>query len=199
MPKSDPYYQEIYNKKILRQLRKKFGPIHYHHVDLTISSKSMLNLMDKMTRKKRRAEVVMVIPNKRGRIWLHTKAFYGKDVYRLMTGGLNPGEKPHLALKREAKEETGFTTRIDRCLAAITYTLTGNGTSQPFVSYVFLTKPASGKPWPIDTSEAIAGFKAVSVTELGKVADKLRQHKDDLTDWGIFRAVAHDLVRELLA
>jgi len=199
MPETDPYFQEIYNKKILRKLRKKFGPIHQHHVDLTISSKSMLDLMDKMTKKKRRGEVVMVIPDKRGCIWLHTKDFYNKNVYRLMTGGLDPGEKPHSALVREAKEETGFAVKIDRCLASITYNLKGqNGSSQPFVSYVFLTKPASGEPNPIDGGEAISGFMAVPVAELGEVADILRQQKGNLTDWGIFRAVAHDVVHELL-
>ncbi len=140
----------------------------------------------------------MVIPNKRGRIWLHTKVFYEKNIYRLMTGGLDPGEKPHLALMREAKEETGFAVKIDRCLAAITYNLKGDGTSQPFVSYVFLTKPTSGKPKPIDDSEAISGFKTVPVAGLDKVADKLRWHQDGLTDWGIFRAVAHDVVCEVL-
>ena len=196
---SDPHFERLYNKKLLKQLKKKFGPSEHHHVNLTITSQGMLDLMDKMSRKKRRGEVVMVIPNKKGHIWLHTKSFYDKGVYRLMTGGLDQGESPHLALYREAREETGFKIKIDRCLAVITYTLSGLDSSQPFVSYVFLTKPLSGIPRPIDDSEDISDFKAVPATQLADVAQDLHSLEGSSADWGKFRAVAHEIIHRHLS
>jgi len=195
---TDPYFDQIYNKKLLRKLEKRFGPIRQHHFDLAISSGEMINLMDKMNRKSRRGEVIMVIPNIEGQIWLHTKAFYPQGVYRLMTGGLEPGEKPHLAFQREAEEETGLKTKIDRCLAVITYLLQGQNKRQPFVSYVFKTIPTTGSPRPIDPYEAITGFKAVPASALGDVAQKLGSLPGNWADWGIFRAVAHDVVQQQL-
>ncbi len=196
---TDPHFERIYNKKSLRKLRKKFGPFHQHHVDLTITTPWMLNLAQKMDKKARRGEVVMVIPNKSGEIWLHTKDFYGDGVYRLMTGGLKPGEKPDVAFRREVEEETGFKVNIDRCLAVITYTLNGEDVHQPFVSYVFMAKKIKGLPRPLDQSEAIAGFKAIPPADLQDIADNLASLNGERTDWGIFRAVAHKVVHEHLS
>ncbi|MDX1524172.1 MAG: hypothetical protein R3264_21255, partial [Anaerolineae bacterium] len=80
---SDASFEHIYNKKLLRKLDQKFGAFTRKHIDLSITSQSMLNLTEKMKVKRRRGEVVMVIPNKKGEIWLHTKAFYPPGVYRL--------------------------------------------------------------------------------------------------------------------
>jgi 8-oxo-dGTP pyrophosphatase MutT (NUDIX family) len=198
MPFTDPYFEQVYNQKLLDKLNKNFGPIHEYHFDLTITTKGMRELMAKMIEKNRRGEVVMVIPNQAGNILLHTKTFYSEQVYRLMSGGLNPGEPPHKALKREVYEETGFKAKIDRCLAVITYTLQSEQETLPFVSYVFLLKPVGDSPHPVDPTEAIASFKAVPVSALGEVAQKLRASPEDYRDWGRFRAVAHEVAQNLL-
>jgi 8-oxo-dGTP pyrophosphatase MutT (NUDIX family) len=195
----DPFFQGIYNNRLLRTLQRRFGSFRQHHVDMSVSSTTMLNMLDKMHRKKpRRGEVVMVIPNETGRIWLHTKASYPLGVYRLMTGGLEPGEVPHQALHREVEEETGFKVEIDRCLAVITYTLHDNGNILPFASYLFLTTPASGVPHLTDSSEAITGFQAIPTQILFNVAYRLRRLTGRFADWGIFRAVAHEVAGDCL-
>lgn len=196
----DPFFEGIYNKKLLRTLRRRFGSFRQHHVDMSVSSKTMLNMLDKMYRKKpRRGEVVMVIPSEAGgRIWLHTKASYPLGVYRLMTGGLEPAEVPHQALRREVEEETGFKVEIDRCLAVITYTLRDNGNTLPFASYLFLTTPASGLPQPTDSGEAITGFQAIPAQILFNVAYRLRRLTGKFADWGSFRAVAHEVAGDCL-
>jgi len=196
---TDPLYEAIYNKKILDDLRETFGPFHQHHVDLSISTKAMLRLVGKMRKKSRRGEVVMVIPNDRGRLWLHTKAFYPKGVYRLMTGGIGIGEKPPQTMKRETVEETGFSVDIDRCLAVITYTLSGADDPLSFVSYAFLTSPTNGLPQPTDTNEAISDFRAVSIKGLLKAGRQLCSIEGRFADWGIFRAIAHEIVGEILS
>ncbi|MCB9076210.1 MAG: NUDIX hydrolase [Anaerolineaceae bacterium] len=195
----DPYFKKVYNQKVLQNLSKRYGPVLYHHLEMSVSTEVMLNMVKKMDKKSpRRGEAVMVIPNLAGQIWLHTKKFYPSGVYRLMTGGLDPGENPEKALIREVFEETGFMAEIDRCLAVVTYELT-NGTGQyPFVSFVFLTKPTDGVPTPTDSGETIEDFKAVPVEELFETARQLRQLEGDFADWGRFRAVTHELAAQAL-
>ena len=91
----------IYDRKLFKLLKKKFGTYHRHHIDMSVSDGVMSNLLRKMRGKNpRQGEVVMVVPNKSGKIWLHTKASYPDEVYRLMSGGLEPDELPHKALQR---------------------------------------------------------------------------------------------------
>ena len=196
---TDSLFEEVYNDKLLEELRKSFGPFHQRHVDQLISSKAMLQMVKKMREKPRRGEVVMVVPNKQGHLWLHTKAFYPKGIYRLMTGGIDGGETPHKALKREVKEETGFKVKIDRCLAVVTYTLSDGVNTVPFASYAFLTTPTKGTPQPIDPNEAITAFQAVPAEALFATAQQLRSIEGDFADWGLFRAIAHEVVGEVLA
>ena len=196
---ADPLFEDIYNEKLLKDLKKRFGSFHHGHANLQVSSEIMGRMIDKMSQKKpRRGEVVMVIPNEQGHLWLHTKAFYPTGVYRLMTGGLELGEKPHRALLREVAEETGFKTTINRCLAVITYILTYQELALPFVSYVFMTRPAQGSPQPNDPTEAITHFQAIPVEALPGVVRKLRSLPDEFADWGIFRAIAHEVTLSVL-
>lgn len=186
-------FDQVYNQELLAGLTRRFGPFEHHQAELPVSTAIMLDMMEKMQVKGRRGEVVMVVPDEEGHIWLHTKDFYPAGVYRLMTGGLEPGEPPQQALLREVEEETGFKTEIDRCLAVITYALSGNYMRLPFVSYLFLTMPTAGRPQPIDPHEAITNFRAVPVEALPEVATKLRSLEGEFADWGIFRAIAHEV------
>ncbi|HEX9926225.1 MAG TPA: NUDIX hydrolase [Anaerolineae bacterium] len=195
---NDPVYQKIYNPKLLSDLTRRFGPFRQHHVDLFVSTEGLLTLMGKMKKKSRRSEVVMIVPNTDGKIWLHTKAFYPAGTYRLMSGGLEGAERPDRAFARELAEETGFKIKIDRCLAVITYTLTNPDVTLPFVSYAFLTAPTDGYPHPTDPNEAITDFRAVPVDELAEVARQLRSLSGEFAGWGDFRAVAHEVVWEVL-
>lgn len=195
----DPYFKKVYNQKILQNLTKRYGPVLYQHLEMSVSTEVMLNVVKKMDKKSpRRGEAVMVMPNPDGQIWLHTKKFYPEGIYRLMTGGLDPGETAEQALMREALEETGFTTEIDRCLAVVTYDL-ANGVGQyPFVSFVFMTKPIEGVPTPIDPGETIEDFKPIPVEGLFETAQQLRQLEGKFADWGRFRAVTHELAAQAL-
>jgi len=195
---SDRFFEEIYNQKLLGRIKKRFGAFGRHHVDLAVSSESMLDMMRKMRDKPRRGEVVMVIPNEQGQFWLHTKAFYPQGIYRLMTGGLESKEKPDEAFLREVAEETGVKTTIDRCLAVITYNLMAAEGVLPFASYLFMTAPTGGLPRPNDPKEAITHFRAVPVEMLPEVAHQLRSIPGPFADWGIFRAVAHEVAYTVL-
>ena len=197
---TDPLFTDVYNPKVLTKLEQRFGPTHHAHFDLAISTEIMRYMVVKMSRTKpRRAEVVMVVPNEQSHIWLHTKSFYPQGAYRLMTGGLEPDEAPQAALRREVKEETGFKVKAQRCVAVITYTLAIQDIVLPFVSYVFLTTPVKGRPRPSDPSEAISDFRAVPVPALAETARQLRSLSGEFADWGVFRAVAHEVTCEQLS
>jgi 8-oxo-dGTP pyrophosphatase MutT (NUDIX family) len=192
----DKLYAATYNKAVLAKLRKKYGSFEEHHVDVSATTPGpLMQMLHSMIKKNnRRGEVIMVIPDETGRIWLHTKSFYPEGTFRLMTGGLKPHERPHTALKREVYEETGFKVKIKRCLAVITYTLTGAEGSIPFVSYVFLTTPGQGQPQPTDPGEDIAGFIAATPTDVGLIGQTLTELSGQFGEWGVFRAVGHRVV-----
>ena len=199
-PITDPLYEASYNDTLLNDLEQRFGPFQQHHAELHIASAGMLKMMNNLrTKKSRRAEVVMVIPNNEGHIWLHRKAFYPEMAYRLMTGGIDPGESPQRALIREAKEESGFAVNINRCLAVVTYHLYDDEGPLPFASYLFLTDPQAGQPHPTDPGEAIEDFVAVSLAEFAEATQRLRSLEGHHRDWGLFRAVAHEVVEECLS
>src|SRR5687767_8110547 len=112
MVTSDSAFEKAYNPKLLARLEQRFGPFQRRHVEVPVSTKVMLGLMEKVESKGRRGEVVLVIPDEEGRIWLHTKDFYPQGVYRLMTGGVKPKEAPDKAFLRETREETGLQVKI---------------------------------------------------------------------------------------
>jgi 8-oxo-dGTP pyrophosphatase MutT (NUDIX family) len=196
----DDLFAGTYNSGILATLEQDYGQFQEYHVDLEIATGEMFRIMNKITSTKpRRGEVVMVVPDPQGAIWLHTKEFYPDGVYRLMTGGLDAGEAPAEALQREVEEETGFKVEIVRCLAVITYQLIGPNGTIPFVSYLFVTTPGIGLPQPTDPNEAISGFRKVKPDELENIAQHLRSLNGKFKDWGIFRAVAHTAAAAELA
>lgn len=194
---TDPLFEAVYNETFLTELRDRFGPFARHKANLNVSSTSMVDLVDKWEDKNRRGEVVMVVPNEAGQVWLHTKEFYPAGIYRLMTGGIDQGETPWQAMKRELFEETGFKAKIARCLAVITYTISADSTL-PFVSYIFQTASTKGRPAPTDSSEALSEFRTVPIATLSDIARQLRAIEGHFADWGVFRAIAHDITREEL-
>jgi 8-oxo-dGTP pyrophosphatase MutT (NUDIX family) len=189
----DSAFEKVYNPKLLARLKQRFGPFQTHHVEVPASTKVMLSFMEKMESKGRRGEVVIVIPDEEGRVWLHTKDFYPPGIYRLMTGGVKPKEAPDKAFLRETQEETGLQVKIKRCLAVVTYQFQNLETTLPFVSYLFLAKSTPHSPQPADIAENITDFKAVPGPTLLDVAQQLCGIQGDFADWGRFRAVAHEL------
>ncbi|GAB4439228.1 MAG: hypothetical protein Kow0031_21120 [Anaerolineae bacterium] len=194
---NDPLFEAVYNPGILAALEQQFGPVELHRRQIYATTAALLRQITKMAEGEfpRRGEVVMVVPDEAGRVWLHTKQPYPAGVYRLLSGGVNTHESPVAAARREALEETGFNVEVTRCLGVVLYELSGVGCpSMPFASYLFLTTPTSGQPQPTDPGEAIAGFRAVPPAELADVAQHLRSINGDFMDWGVFRATAHDIV-----
>jgi len=152
---------------------------------------------------RRSAEVCMVMRVGTDGFLIMTKAFYPIDVYRLPTGGIDPGESVLRALRREVREETGQRAIILAFLAIIGYQ-TGTAVSE-FRTFAFLLDCAR-TPKPLDVAEQITDFRVVARAQLLMIADQLERLPDAVTprsgrswaDWGRFRSPAHRVVWEAL-
>ena len=191
--------QEIRNE--LAQLAITYGAPLVRAIDLGASTQ-----FDPLNRTDRYGEVCMVIRRRNGRLITAIKTFYPKDAYRLLTGGINHGERVYDALLRETHEETGLKVNINSFLAALAYSLNGNDNTPVFYTFAFLLDEVSGTLGTLDEDEHVEAFREVSVEDLPKMADMLRhiQHEPSREiggnwhDWGLFRAAVHDAVYEVL-
>ncbi len=147
---------------------------------------------------KRVAEVVLLLRRRNGRFLVHTKAFYPKGVYRLLSGGIKPGEDLLAAAQREALEETGLDIRIERFLGILHHRFAWRRRRLPFTSYLFLVAEEGGVLRPNDQHEAITGFQEITLAEMVPLAEQLESLSPDWRDWGRFRATAHRFVAEVL-
>jgi ADP-ribose pyrophosphatase YjhB (NUDIX family) len=152
---------------------------------------------------RRQAEVCMVVQRGANRLLTFRKPFYPQGAWRLLTGGVNPGEAILDALQREAEEETGHRLLVLRFLCAIEY----QGAEQArFATFAFLLDGADRALSPIDQDEQVEAFREIEVADLPQIADFLAQiapvYSSELetlwSEWGIFRAVVHRQVWERL-
>ncbi len=152
-------------------------------------------------------EVVMVIRRALdGLVWVMTKEGFPQGLYSLPTGGIQHHEPVSAALWRELREETSFEAQLQRFMAVIRYVpvlAPGDPQEVPgFVSYVFLLEEMSGHDPVVTSGEKILDFKAVAPGELLNIARQWRELSGssdefhDLTAWGRFRSLAHQVVGE---
>ena len=163
---------------------------------------------DPIWKRDRYGEVCMVIRRPNGKVLLSIKTFYPRGAYRLPTGGIHHGEGVHDALVREAHEETGLDTTVDRFLARIAYRPSSRPDGAPvFHTFAFLLGEVGGTLGTLDAAEQLEDWREVTHTELLGVADFLADLKTagtqdiggDWRAWGRFRAVVHRVVHDALA
>lgn len=151
----------------------------------------------------RLCEVCMVIRRPSGRLLTMKKTFYPAGAYRLLTGGIEPGESILAALHREIQEETGLTTTLIRFLGAIVYRLE----SHPrFATFAFLLEETGGVLHTNDPEEQLEAFQEIEIDTLPLIIErlgKLGHHygpeiESYWDDWGRFRTAVHRLVWECL-
>lgn len=149
-------------------------------------------------------EVCMVVRRRDGTLVTGTKSIYPKGAFRLLTGGIHPGESVLDALVRETREETSLDTEIRRFLAAIAYR---RERALAFATFAFLLEDVGGILANADPGEKHEAFGIVTPAGLEAMADLLASMPDERDerikgswrDWGRFRAVVHRAVSDALA
>ena len=141
-------------------------------------------------------EVVLILRAPQEGVWIHTKKFYPQDVFRMPTGSMKDGEEPDEAFRRELLEETGIESADEpERLARIEYRL--GEQDFPYVSYLYAVDGVADEPQPTDTTEQITGWELADLSELAVIADDLRDLPDKWNAWGVFRALAHEVLLQI--
>lgn len=181
------------------ELHEKYGPIDFFlaHMDIRTEYFERWNTLVNV-KKKRFAEVAIYVENKNGELLLHTKPFYPQDVYRIPTGGIHAGEHVIDALHRELHEETGFTANSFMQPALLVYKFQNDGRTIPFVSHIFKVKVDGGDPHPTDEDENISGYRWIKQAQLDEVVYQLETLKKDWHDWGVMRALPHEILKSVI-
>jgi membrane protease YdiL (CAAX protease family)/ADP-ribose pyrophosphatase YjhB (NUDIX family) len=188
---------DLIDEKEVAELARQYGPLERRHYILEIGERTFAHWR-KVTCNDRRGEVALFILRPSSNVILHTKDFYPEGIYRVPTGGIEQGEDVVKAVHREAREETGLTVAIERCLGILEYEFRYQGKTLSFVSYVFLLRENGGQLCPQDEGERITSLREVPLTELEAVAQNLRAIEADWRDWGHYRAIAHSFTAEVL-
>jgi 8-oxo-dGTP pyrophosphatase MutT (NUDIX family) len=163
---------------------------------------------DPIFKRDRYGEVCMVIRRPNAKLLVAIKTFYPRGAYRLPTGGIHHGEGILDALVREAEEETGLDTTVERFLARIAYRGTSGPQAEPmFHTFAFLLSERGGRLETRDPSERLEDWREIETADLPRVADFLDDLRTPGTEdiggdwaaWGRFRAVVHRAVHEALS
>ncbi|MEZ4658318.1 MAG: NUDIX hydrolase [Caldilineaceae bacterium] len=146
----------------------------------------------------RRAEVIFAIQGPGKGIWLHTKHNYPHPIFRLPSGGIDWDESVLDALHREIDEETGLSTiTVERFVALLHYRFHRGPSVVHFASYLFLVQNLGSKLENHSNAE-VAEFRAVLPCQIPQAAADLRNILGERRAWGHWRALAHDVLHEMM-
>lgn len=145
----------------------------------------------------RRAEVVFAIQDPVGKLWVHAKAHYPNHIFRLPSGGVGWDESVLHALLREVEEETALEVRVQRFVGLIEYRFHHAGSTMKFASYVFHLWSKGNAP-RLEAGGEISAFRTILPFQLLQLSADMRNLVGDRRGWGQWRALAHDLVYDVL-
>lgn len=167
------------------------GVLPHEHHTLTVTAPFFDDFVRSLRQRARRGEVVLLLRRSDGHLLLHTKSFYPEGAFRLLSGGILPGESVLAAAQREIREETGLAPATLRPLGLLSVTFRHGRHRRFFHSWLVLAD-GEGDPRPGDAGERISGFRWVPPEAIAEVAGRLRSLPPVWADWGRFRALAHE-------
>ena len=122
---SSPCHHPMLGQEEIDALAARYGqPVLRSH---TVYADDYLRRLRVARESDRRGEVIFVIQDPAGRIWVHTKAHYPSHIYRLFSGGIQWHETVEEALWREVAEETGLPCTIERFMGLLAYCFQADG------------------------------------------------------------------------
>lgn len=186
-------YRSHLDRQELESLRERYGDFPVEHATIRVGEMFFEKARTPLG-KSRRAEILAVVVGPDGRVLIHTKRFYPPGTYRLISGGIRPGEPVESALEREIYEETGQAIATRCLLGVLTYNIVHGETTLAFASYVYRVDVRNGEVASSDDEEEISDFRWIPFTALAGIRDRLLQVPKEWQDWGRFRALGHDFV-----
>ncbi len=152
-----------------------------------------------LTRDDRNGEVLFILRNREGKIWLQRKFEYPAGIYRLPGGGVDLGEASQDAIYREVKEETSFPNPRSIPIGRLTY-IGPNNEPINWFSDLYLVDLGDYYPTPEDEEEGIEDWVAeFPIVGFDKWISKLENMDEERKEWGIFRAAAMHYIKALSA
>jgi len=177
----------------MAMLRQKYGDFPVERARLVVDDPFFERARTPLG-KSRRAEILAVVVRPDGQVLVHTKRFYPAGTYRLISGGIHPGEPVEAALVREIREETGQDI-LRRCLLGVlAYEIVHGDERLDVASYVYRVDIPTDAVEVNDEEEEISDLRWVPFAVLADIRDRLRQVPPEWQDWGRFRALGHEFV-----
>jgi len=165
-------------------------------VTVTIEDREFFEYVKSKINVDRIGEVVFAIKDGEEVLVVRQKEYPDK-VYRIPSGGIDLNENVDEALEREVKEELALDIKDFLLIGAIKYNLVWLQEHFDFYSFVFLIEKYE-KNNLAKTDGEISEIKKVSLDELKKLCDILKEQKGFWGDWGKFRFYSTSLVYEYL-
>lgn len=165
---------------------------------------------------RRGRHALILLVNEHGKYILGAKNLYPQGIYRLVGGGLNPGEDPQEGATRELNEEFQLSYTSDQLtpLAQIQadITETGSGKKYAFTTYLYT---ATCKMAELRPSDDLDGMEDFTREEINALVDRYYDLSDELinlqgkygdqdewafrwSDYGKFYGRVHEIAMELI-
>ncbi|HEC57380.1 MAG TPA: NUDIX hydrolase [Candidatus Syntrophoarchaeum butanivorans] len=181
--------------EILREVERKYGVPKVIKLKFEMD-KDEFNLMRESMHHNRAHDVTFII-EKGDKIAVIRKPMHPPGVYRIPSGGVEPGEEIEAGIIREAYEETGLRIEIVRYLLRVEACFTSNDDHQRWISHVFQTRWVSGELDPKDRRE-IEDARWVTLDELcGEIRERMLESSSGGLHYRV--ALTDAAIKELLS
>lgn len=189
----------IFNKKEFQNICDKLNaqPVIMDRT-LKFDNSGYFNKLKNSIEHDRRGEAAFCVIRPSGKIIVVTCKEYPAGIYRIPTGGIGYGEDIVSAVFREAKEELGLETAIEKFCGVIRIRFEHRGESLMFYSYLFILKEVSGNLLADASDDEVSEVREVDLTELEEISRSLNNISGKWRDWGRFRHLTTEAVREAL-
>lgn len=196
---------EIEIQRAWKDLKRKWPNAHRQQLHLNVGKAFIEGDEGTLFIDGRRAEVCYVLyrHDPQTGLLLHTKTAYPAGCFRLPTGGVKMEENVVSCLVREVLEETSLDLQKSdqyHFLGQLDYMFQAPQFDHilPFTTYVFTVRaPRKFEPNSLDETEEIEAWLWQQPGELAEISQRLQflsNEAPDWSDWGRFRAPAHEFV-----